>query len=258
VTRRLAGAATALVCGILACAVAAAPSVAQDLDGVERRIVDGRTAEAREVLLAWWDREWDAAGRDARERALWLRGRLTLDPAEAAASYRRMVTEYPVGRFTERALHRLGSLAATVGDTLATGRWFAVLERDFPGSEGAREAAAWLAAHPGAVDRAGERPRPATASRGDASTASASGARGDWTIQLGAFAARSRAEGFAEDIREAGFTARVVRAAGNELWRVRVGRFADDEDARALYDRIRGAGFEAAIVPGADTERSGG
>jgi cell division septation protein DedD len=81
--------------------------------------------------------------------------------------------------------------------------------------------------------------------------------RGDWTVQLGAFAARGRADGFADRLRDAGFEVRVVQVEGSDLWRVRSGRFPDDGDARDLYDRVRAAGFDAAIVPGASTERGG-
>lgn len=226
----------------------------QTLEDIDRRIVDGRTAEARELLLDWWDAGWDDAPRADRERALWLRGRLTLDPGEAASSFRRMVTEFPVGRWTDGALYRLGSLSAASGDTVSATRWFAILQRDFPRTTPAASAAAWLAGERASFDRV----RPAPSSPTPSPPPATSAATGDWTIQLGAFAARGRAIGFAEDVRAAGFSSRVVQLEDSALWRVRVGRFADDDDARALYDRIRDAGFDAAIVPGARQERSGG
>lgn len=240
---------------VTAAFVAAAVSLSgQTLEDVDRRIVDGRTAEARELLLDWWDAGWDDAPRADRERALWIRGRLTLDPGEAASSFRRMVTEFPVGRWTDGALYRLGSLSAASGDTVSATRWFTILQRDFPGTNPAESAAAWVAGERTSFDRV----RPASGSPTSSSASTVSAATGDWTIQLGAFAARGRALGFAEDIQAAGFSSRVVRLEDSDLWRVRVGRFADDDDARALYDRIRDAGFDAAIVPGANQERSGG
>lgn len=261
-------------------ALAAAPGVtpsaaalsAQELEGIDRRINDGRTAEARQMLLAWWDGSWSEASRSEREQGLWLRGRLTLDPGEASTSFRRMVTEYPVGRWTDQALYRLGTLASVSGDTLSASRWFTILERDFRRTTAASRARDWLAGAGEAVQRARAMPRPppqpapaaeqrsaADSQRsGDTRPSADSRSQGDWTIQLGAFAARGRASTFADDIRDAGFPPRVVQVEGSDLWRVRVGRFPDDADARALYDRIRDAGFDAAIVPGADQELSGG
>jgi len=243
-----------LAVGLLVGGLLPSPTAGQELDAVDRSILDGRTAEARDLLLEWWDGGWEEADRPERERALWLRGRLTLDPREAASSYRRMVTEYPVGRWTGEALRRLGSLALAAGDTASAARWFTILERDFRGTDSARGTADWLAAEAASIERARNAPPPPSAAR----TPPARADLGDWTIQLGAFAARGRATSFAEDVRGAGFSPRVVQVEGSDLWRVRIGRFLDDSDARALYDRVRGAGFDAAIVPGADNERAGG
>ncbi|HKK93028.1 MAG TPA: hypothetical protein VJ925_06315, partial [Longimicrobiales bacterium] len=110
-------------------------AAAQDLDRVAQLGSDGRTADARDSLLAWWDATWDDASRSERERALWLRGVLTLDPVAASATYRRLVVEYPAGAYSEPALSRLGQLSAAVGDTLGASRWFTVLERDYPRSD---------------------------------------------------------------------------------------------------------------------------
>lgn len=218
------------------------------LDRIDRLVEDGRVSEARGRLLDWWEGEWDDASRRDREQALWIRGRLTLEPVEASAIYRRMVVEHPVGAFTDRVLARLGTLAAIEGDTLAAHRWYQILQRDFPTSPPAARAERWLDGNDEAVDRARDRGAPPA-------RPVVSAARGDWTVQFGAFAGRERAEGFADDLRDAGFEIRVVQVEGSDLWRVRSGRFPDDGDARDLYDRVRAAGFDAAIVPGAGTER---
>lgn len=249
------------------------PLAGQDLARIEVLGMDGRAADARDSLLAWWDAEWDDASRSEREHALWLRGLLTLDPTEASATYRRMVTEYPVGARTGQALYRLGSLAAAVGDSVAAARWFGILERDFPGS-GRGEGPGVLrgAARPsdGMRPEAGvgagavaARPTPARAGAG-ADTGGAPApddpppAVGDWTVQLGAFASESTAREIAQQARGAGFEIRVVLVEGSDLWRVRSGRFTEADGARPLLDRMLAAGLEAAIVPGADRERAGG
>jgi cell division septation protein DedD len=257
----------------------------QDLGRIEALGADGRTSAARDSLLAWWDVEWSSASRGDRERALWLRGLLTLDPVEASASYRRMVIEYPGGAFTGRALHRLGNLAAAVGDTVAAGQWFGMLARDFSGSSLGGEAEAWLAgdrsAVVGAVPSAPAAPEvaaaptmptapdpdsvPDTRSRqlpeDDPPTVEMppeSPPETPWTVQLGAFQSEATAREIAGEAGAAGFEVRVVLVEDSDLWRVRSGRFTDADGARPLLERMRAAGLVAAIVPGADQEVSGG
>ncbi|MDT8368242.1 MAG: SPOR domain-containing protein [Longimicrobiales bacterium] len=247
---------------IVALVAASAISLsAQELDEVERLVDDGRVTDAREELLAWWEASWSDARRAEREHALWLRGRLTLDPAQASADFRRLIAEHPIGRFTDAALGRLGSLSAVAGDTLAAIRWYDLLDRDFPGSEAAERSRRWRSLNAEAITRArtrrAEDPGSGRSSKAEDASPTPEPV-GEWTVQLGAFGERRRAENFAEQLRGDGYDVRVVRVEGSDLWRVRSGRFLDDEAARPLYDRMREAGYEGAIVKDADSERSGG
>jgi hypothetical protein len=257
---------------------------AQDLGRIEVLAAEGRMSAARDSLLAWWDVEWSEASRDEQERALWLRGLFTLDPVDASSSFRRMVVEYPGGAFTDWALHRLGSLAAAVGDTVAAGQWFGMLARDFAGSPLGDAAEAWLegdragivgAARPVPTEAVGPTV-PAEPAGPDSAVDLASGAPPEddeppehtppdppppetpWTVQLGAFQSEATAREIAGEARAAGFDVRVVLVEDSELWRVRSGRFVDADGARPLLERMRSAGLVAAIVPGADREISGG
>ncbi len=247
---------------------------------VDQLVRDGRVGPARDILLEWWDEEWGAASRSDRERALWLRGRLTLDPSEAASSYRRILTEYPSGAYADQALLRLGYLSAIQGDTVSASRWFTILQRDHPSSPVRLEARAWM------TDPAVT----AAVARGTSTRSSAPSEevvspppvvqpaprqvevdpprteREDlerplsdrYSVQLGAFASEGRAYTLSAQLEQAGFEVRVVQVTGSDLWRVRAGRFADDEASRGLYDRIVAAGFEATVVSDADREESRG
>ena len=71
----------------------------------------GRSNQARIELMAWWEESSDVASREERQHVLWLRGRLTVDPSEAARDFQRLVIEYPSGPFTAGALYRLAQEA---------------------------------------------------------------------------------------------------------------------------------------------------
>lgn len=92
-------------------------------------------------------------------------------------------------------------------------------------------------------------PGSAAASPGDA-------AAGDWAVQTGAFRYRAGADRLVEQLREAGYSPRLVRLPGSDLLRVRVGRFEGSGEAAELVTRLRGRGFEAVVVGDAAQERS--
>ncbi|MEZ4424995.1 MAG: SPOR domain-containing protein [Gemmatimonadota bacterium] len=88
------------------------------LDDVEARAAEARLDEARLALELWWDAFDDRSAAD-RERGLWLRARLTVDPDLAAQDYVRIVLEHPGGSYASRARHRLDQLAEARGERRA-------------------------------------------------------------------------------------------------------------------------------------------
>ncbi len=117
------------------------------LTRAERLVEEGRTAEARELVATWWDAYEETAGPSELQLALWLRGRLTLDPDLAAADYQRLATEFRGGPYSDDALLRLALAAEAGGDLdLAVDR-FRTLAMDYPTRATGREAAAWLDRH---------------------------------------------------------------------------------------------------------------
>ncbi len=244
-------------CLILAILALLTPATvrAQSLEHVETLVAQGRVQDARAELLSWWDGESARASRDQLQRGIWLRGVLTLDPGQAALDYTRLVVEFPGGPFTARALQRLAMAADLSGDSVRAARHYRVLERDYPGSPLRAEAQRWLEAHPAA---AAAPPRTSAREPEPEPEPEDASARGDYTVQLGAFSQQARAGALAEQARAAGFEPRLAKVPGSGLIRVRLGRFPDAAAAKELYDRVRAAGLDAAIVPGAERESSVG
>ena len=256
------------------------------LDRVEELSRAGRTQEARDVLAAWWEAESGKARRRDVQRGLWLRGRLTADPAQAAIDFRRLVIEYPGGPYSDQALFRLAQGAFAAGDSVAAAEHVARLAREYPTSPTRREAEAWLATAgpvPAPVAAAGDpapgdaaavepvsaeppsapptQPRPSQASptadapaeAREAPPTEASGS-GDYTVQLGAFSSDARARLLLDRVAEAGFDGRLARVPGSDLVRVRVGRFDSAEGAGAILKRLQDLGFTAALARDAHRE----
>ena len=200
------------------------PAAGQTLDQVDDLMREGRMEAAREALL-----EWEAGAarpdREARQRALWFRAVLTVDPVQAEPSLRRLTLEYPGGTFTDRALYRLGLAAALKDDPATAARHLRVLVRDYPGSPVRTRAREWLrengadvqvAAGVGTADRGrdgGAPPRRDAAAEGrdDAPPARPGG---DFAAQVGAFGSLENAEAVAAELEEAGFEPRVVTIGG--------------------------------------------
>lgn len=111
----------------------------------ERLMTDGRFAEARTALEAWYEAEGEGADRIERQYAIWLRALLTTDPEEAELDYRRLVIEYPGGQYSDGALLRLAQGARAWGDLEATRRYLEILVRDYPLSPLRVEARTFLA-----------------------------------------------------------------------------------------------------------------
>lgn len=258
-------------------AVAQDPSapvtLAEDaLDRVEELARAGRAVEARVLLSEWWEGGRRMASRDAEQRAIWLRGVLTVDPGQASLDFWRLVVEYPLGPYTARALARIAGAADVSGDRAAAVRARETLVREHRGTPEAQRARAWLEARgeqpPGPVEPAARPPdveaggAEPTSGAGDeaggrADPAEEAGAsvRGDYAVQLGAFSTMIRARELMERARAAGLEPRLVRVPGSALARVRVGRFTGRPAAEELRRRVVGLGLEALVSEDASSEQ---
>ncbi len=258
----------ALVLAVLATVWSGGGMGAQEvapLQRVEDLTSMGKTDDARALLLSWWDSTGSSASRSDRQRALWLRGRLIVDPIQAELDFRRLTIEFPGGPYSGRALFRLAQSAFAAGDADAARQRVAGLVRSYPGSRVSREAEDWLA-------QVGDPPpplqlppsdttsrpavRPSTTPAAPTESAAAN-RQGSYAVQLGAFSGTSRAQTLATRAREAGLRVRVVRVEGSRLVRVRVGRFTSPEPANELLKRVKDLGFQAALVRDADQEEEG-
>jgi hypothetical protein len=221
------------------------------LDRVETLMAEGRILQARQTLEAWWARVGPDASRTEWQRSIWLRGRLTVDPAMAELDYRRLAFEYPGGPYSDDALYRLGQLAQARGDMREAQSHFQMLVRDYPSSPRTPEAGLWLREHADQI-AASEDVAPVV-ERAPPKDPAEPGV-GDFSIQLGAFRSLDRARDLAQRIGETGYQARLVRTPGTELARVRVGRFSSREEAEALARTLEGLGFDHTIVSDAGSE----
>lgn len=255
-----------------ALAVVTTPLAAQNsLARVEELTRLGHAEEARAVLVRWWEEEEGSASRRDLQRALWLRGRLTVDPVQAELDFQRLAVLYPSGEYTPDALLRLAQGAYAMGDEAATRRYVATLERDYPRSSAREQAVGWLAeagpvppraapsstpdatpsriVRPGDEPAARETPQPGSERRAPAPDPQpAGGSTMTYYVQLGAFADRERAMQLYEEVRAAGVEARIVGVEGSRFTHVRVGRFAQREAAAELLDDLAAQGIDAAIV----------
>jgi DNA polymerase III delta subunit len=230
------------------------------LEGVDDLARMGRTEEARAALVAWWESDRQEASRRDVQRALWLRGSLTVDPDLAALDFRRLVIEYPGGPFSDRALLRLAQAAHASGDGDAARGHIVSLTRDYPTSPVRREGEAWL-------DDAGPAPPPPLRvaevdsiegmAPPDPAPEPPPEAEPDprrFSVQLGAFADHDRARALVRRANDAGLDGRMVRVEGTRLVHVRVGLFDSVGPASELLRRVGGMGFVAALVRDANKE----
>ena len=237
----------------------------------------GRTEQARELLLLWWEREAAGATRSDRQRGIWLRAALTVDPVEAAIDYQRLVVEFPGGAFADRALTRLAQTAEVMEELARAAEYYRRVVHDHPGSSFAAPASRWLEKHAGGLGLEEFSAQPAA--EPSAEPAERSPPRlhraeiqprrvptrplpprgvpnsGDFTVQVGAFSDAGRAADLLDQLLAEGFEARTTRIFGSELVRVRVGRFEDAGRATYVLDRLRGRGFDAMVLADAARER---
>ena len=146
------------------------------LDQVDALIEVGRTEEARIALMSWLEGTpvAEASQRQAgqrradAQRALWLRALLTVDPAQAAVDYQRLIVEYPGGSYADRALLRLAQAAAAQGDPARARDHLRALLRDYPTSPTRLEAGGLLASVEREADAEAAAPSAASSSTRDA------------------------------------------------------------------------------------------
>jgi hypothetical protein len=115
-----------------------------DLDQVERLIAEGRFASARLGLQDWIDTTEPEASWTERQRGIWLRALLTIDPGMAEQDFRRLVVEYPAGPFSDRALLRLAQGAHARAEASRALSYLQALIRDYPSSPYATDARALI------------------------------------------------------------------------------------------------------------------
>lgn len=263
----------ALPSAVVASLAMAEPAQGQSgLEEVERLTRMGQTEAARGVLMTWWDEERPDASRRERQRALWLRGRLTVDPVQAELDFRRLAVLYPSGRFTPDAIFRLAQASWAMGDEQAARDYVSTLVRDYPRTDARSDAEDWLAdagplPPPGDTptrdvqpesasdtERTATRPRAERpAERDDPPPAEPVESTEDapvmnYYVQLGAFGEEARALALAEEVTAAGVNVRVVRVAGSRFTHVRVGRFAERAAAVELLEALTDQGISAALV----------
>jgi len=222
------------------------------LTEVEALMSRGQIMEARETLEHWWTTRFSMASRTERQRSIWLRGKLTVDPSMAELDFQRLVLEFPGGPYSDDALFRLGLSAELRGDLRRAQSSFEALLRDYPSSPRIAEAEGWIRIHAQEVAALPSVPSP-PAMEPDVEVTSRE-ETGEFSIQLGAFRSLDRAQALADQLREEGLQPRMVRTSGNDLARVRIGRFDARDRAEALARELEGRGYEVTLVTDAGSE----
>ena len=238
---------------ILAVGVAVPVGAQESLDVVDSLASAGRADEAREALESWWENQRVGSGRRDRQRGLWLRGILTVDPRMAGLDFQRLVLEYPGGLHSDEALLRLGFISVAAEDIPRAAGYFRTLVTDYPRSPQRRRAQEWLAENLVAIEEAeleaeaepadAEAREPEPEPLVPAETVSTR-----FAVQVGAFESEERARSLLASVNASGFRARIVRVTGSALVHVRIGAFLDRAGAVELMDRVRRRGHEATIA----------
>jgi len=246
----------------LLCLLVAVPVAGQSptLQRVEDLARAGRAEEARVELMEWWNgSRADASPRDL-QLGLWLRGRLTVDPAQAELDFQRLAVLYPSSPYAPQAIFRLAQSKYAQGDVEGARRHVATLTRDYPSSQSRTDAEAWLraAGPPGTAQAAAPAqaagpatPAP-TAPPPDTTAPFRPPRQPDapqiWFVQFGAFADESRAFALHEELVDAGLAARLVRVEGSAFLHVRIGRYTTREEANEELQQVAAKGYSASIV----------
>ena len=247
---------------ILAVGVAVPMGAQESLDVVDSLAAAGRADEARTALEAWWDNERVPSGRLDRQRGLWLRAILTVDPRMAGLDFQRLVLEYPGGSHSDEALLRLGLISAAAEDLPRAAGYFRTLVTDYPRSPQRRRAQEWLIQNFVAIEEAElaeaesresesrepEFPEPESREPEVGASELAEAVAARYAVQVGAFESEERARSLLASVNASGFRARLVHVTGSTLVHVRIGAFLDRAGAAELIDRVRRRGHEATIA----------
>ena len=252
---------------ILAVGVAVPVGAQESLDVVDSLALAGRADEARTVLESWWQSQRVRSSRRDRQRGLWLRATLTVDPRMAGLDFQRLVLEYPGGLHSDEAMLRLGLISAATEDLPRAAGYFRTLVTDYPRSPQRRQAEEWLSEHVWAVEEAEAAAREAEAAAREEeaevreAVADADAREPDvdspdraeratprYAVQVGAFESEERARSLVAAVNASGFRARMVRVTGSALVHVRIGTFLDRTGAAELMVRVRRRGHEATIA----------
>jgi hypothetical protein len=212
------------------------------LNRTQARMDEGRIREARLELMQWWDLH-SATGPDGElQRALWLRGLLTVDPRIATVDFRRLALEFPEGSYTGQARLRLAQSAHAQGDREGAKELYVALERDFPNTGLRLAARAWLDWYaPGTIR---ERGAPPASVPSDTVTMPASVV----AVELGSFRDLRVARELLARAVSAGLVTRVAQMPDGSH-SVRMGRYRTPDEAAEARSRARALGFPARLVP---------
>jgi cell division protein FtsN len=235
------------------------------LQRVEDLARTGRAEEARVELLEWWSGARDNSSARDLQLGLWLRGRLTVDPAQAELDFQRLVVLYPSSPYAPQALLRLAQSRHAQGDGATANRHVATLVRDYPSSQSRTDGEAWLrGAGPLPPQTAGAVSPPATTTAPSPASTAAVTTPPDtaapfrparppaealvWFVQFGAFADEDRAFNLHNELVDAGLAARLVSVEGSAFMHVRIGRFSTRDEANAQLQQVSARGYTASLV----------
>ena len=252
---------------ILAVGVAVPVGAQESLEVVDSLALAGRADEARTVIESWWQSQRVRSSRRDRQRGLWLRAILTVDPRMAGLDFQRLVLEYPGGLHSDEAMLRLGLISAAAEDLPRAAGYFRTLVTDYPRSPQRRQAEEWLSEHVVAVEEAEAAAREEEAEvREEEAEVREAAADADvresevdspdraetasprYGVQVGAFESEERARSLLATVNASGLRARIVRVPGSALVHVRIGTFFDRTGAAELMVRVRRRGHEATIA----------
>ena len=213
----------------------------------------GRSEEARVELMEWWSGARDNSSPRDLQLGLWLRGRLTVDPAQAALDFQRLVVLYPSSPYTPQALLRLAQGGHAQGDAEGARRHIATLVRDYPSSQSRTDGEAWLRTAGAPPMTSAQSTRPPTTTDTTTVTPPFRPARPAdvpqvWFVQFGAFADEERAFELHQELVGAGLAARLVTVQGSAFLHVRIGRFGTREEANGQLEQVAAQRFTASIV----------
>lgn len=248
----------ALAAGTLLLLAFATPGVAQSalLDSATEHAGRGEYAEARAAIAAWWKANGDGGDGAERARALYLRGVLASDVAEAERAYLRLSVEHPLAPESDDALLRLGLARYGRREWTGAERFLRRLVHDYPESPLRAEGALWL----GRTLRQAGRGADACRAFGEASGAGpairaeveAERGRGcDAAASAPRAAAASPMKGSSpptSSTRPNPSTRRPATPAAAPRVTIEVAVLPSAAEAVALRDRLRRDGFEAFLV----------